>query len=46
MARRQTQTSASEIETAAAQPYGAVIEAAGDAVTVPYGTMLPDAAVS
>ncbi|MCH8112556.1 MAG: tandem-95 repeat protein [Proteobacteria bacterium] len=46
MARRQAQSSASEIETAAEQPYGAVIDAAGDAVTVPYGTMLLDAAFS
>ena len=46
MARRQAQSSASEIETAAEQPYGAVIDAAGDAVTVPYGPMLLDAAFS
>lgn len=46
MARPQAQTSASEIETIAEQPYGAVIDATGDAVTVPYGTMLLDAAFS
>ncbi len=46
VARRQAQTSASEIETTVELPHGAVIDAAGDAVTVPHGTMLLDAAFS
>ena len=46
MARRQPHISTNEIDTTPVQAYGAVIDATGDAVTVPYGTMLLDAAFS